>query len=133
MLVAHMRHGGHNTARSYVRSHHVGGRAGHEVRRLSQIIDAATAAGFSLDHEFMEIAVRALCGIVLAEQHGNQALLDQMEWNPPAAAVPAELTHLVIKRANRAKHASSKTSGAAPPDKKQSKSPGADKKRPGKE
>jgi len=91
---------------------------------MAQVIDAMFAEGVTTESLAMEMALRSLCGVIFATQNGNPELLNQLEWNPPGAAIPKELAHQVIKRATRA---------AASAAKAKTKSPGGGKPRPGKD
>jgi hypothetical protein len=94
----------HRTASAYVRDADFSNlRAGHEARRTAQAIDALVKDGVSLELEGMEILCRNLAGIVLADQHGNPALLEQMEWQPPQAIVSKSVLRTLMKDAERAK------------------------------
>jgi hypothetical protein len=117
-LLAHVRAQGYATLVRYVEGANVEGRASHEARRMAQVIDASLQEGVPATSLAMEIAMRALTGVVYAAQQGNPALLDQLEWNPPGAALPTELAHKLIKQTNRAAQASKKHSPGANKDKR---------------
>jgi hypothetical protein len=65
--------------------------------RLAQIVDSMA--------EYMEIALRALCGVVLDEVKGNPKYLELLEFFPPEACVPPGLLEALNKQATRAHRA----------------------------
>ena len=120
-LLAHIRQQGYATCVRFAAEANLDGRPAHEARRMAQLIDAMLTMGMQTTDLPMEIALRALCGVIFSAVHSNPGLLEQMEWSPPGAAVPKSLAYQVIKRANRAAASAAKARGS-----------GADKKRPGK-
>jgi hypothetical protein len=74
----------------------------HEARRLAQSIDAFLKEGVTADFLGMEIAMRSLLGLVLADQTGNPALLEHLEWAPPKMPVSKDIYDSLVKTVHRA-------------------------------
>jgi hypothetical protein len=92
----------HRNALDFVqRSHFANIRSMHEARRIAQAIDAFTREGIDLHHEGMEILVRNLAGLHMADQHSDPSLLEHFEWDPPTDIVPRDILRTVFKDAKR--------------------------------
>jgi hypothetical protein len=62
-LLQHIRTSGFRNCVEYAAGHTLKGRAKHEARRLAQIVDSMVRAGVPATTEYMEIALRSLCGV----------------------------------------------------------------------
>ena len=100
-LLQHVYDCGHANCVAYAKYHCPKGPAAAEARRLAQIIDAALAEGITTAHLTMEIALRGLCGIAVAESMNNQDFLYQLECDPPGEGLPKDLLHTVLRQAKR--------------------------------
>ena len=104
-LLQHIRTSGFRNCVEYAAGHTLKGRAKHEARRLAQIVDSMVRAGVPATTEYMEIALRSLCGVVLDEVKGNPKYLELLEFFPPEACVPPGLLEALNKQATRAHRA----------------------------
>ena len=104
-LLQHVRNQHFDRLTAWVLASSMTGRPLHEARRAAQAFDALLASGVPISNEGMEILIRTVTGIMYAEEHSNAKLLHQMEWNPPGAAVPIELSLLLMKQASRVSQA----------------------------
>jgi hypothetical protein len=104
-LLQHIRTSGFRNCVEYAAGHTLKGRAKHEARRLAQIVDSMVRAGVPATTEYMEIALRSLCGVVLAGAKGNPKYLELLEFFPPEACVPPGLLEALNKQATRAHRA----------------------------
>jgi hypothetical protein len=94
----------HRSCLEYVMSlHWQNPRSMHEARRASQAVDAFVAAGVPLNLEGMEILLRTVAGLQMADEHKEPAFLEEMEWEPPQAIVPRNVLRTVIKDVERSK------------------------------
>jgi hypothetical protein len=78
-------------------------RNGHELRRVSQAIDAAMDEGITSDHLVLELLLRTAAGLRLADDFGDQGLLEEIEWSPPEAVVPRDMLRTLMKDSARRK------------------------------
>ena len=68
---------------------------------MTQVMDALIEEGTPTSSLGLEIGLRAMVGVVAAQEQDLPLLLDDLEWNPPAGALPKEFMHQSIKRVNR--------------------------------
>ena len=96
----------------------------HEARRTAQAIDAFRGEGVSPELEGMEILLRALAGLQLADQLGNAGILEELEWSPPEQVLPTAVIRTAIKDAERRdKYRSRARKGSAAPARSGAKKP----------
>jgi hypothetical protein len=69
---------------------------------MAQVVDSMVRVGVPATAECFEVALRALCGIVLDEVKGNPKYLELLEFFPPESCVPPGLMQILNKQATRA-------------------------------
>ena len=113
LILDRMLSAGHATAIGYVRSVNFNNtRMAHEARRTAQAIDALRGGDTEL---CLEILVRTLSGLQLADEYQDPSLLAEMEWAPPESVVPRDVLRTLIKDAKRRKNLKPKKPAAGGP------------------
>lgn len=80
-----------------------GGRKYNEAASTAQAIDALRAEGVDAKYEGVEILVRRMVALEMAEKHRDETYIEAVEWAPRDEVVPAKLLKSIMKDVERRK------------------------------
>lgn len=75
----------------------------HEARRHAQVADELMRDGYSLSSTALEMLMRNIAGLHLADLHEDGSLMDEMEWSPVQNLVPRDIVRSVLQDNKRKK------------------------------
>ena len=97
LLMDHMAQS-HRSCVDYVLAQDLVDRPGHEALAMAQMLDAMLEMNIPVKSKPMEMGLRRMVGVILAQQHRNASYLTQLEYASPRAAAPKALVSVLAKR-----------------------------------